>query len=63
LSAEDLKKETNEQKMERMLMDSKLLSGGIENHFINQFSQEIRDQVRQVLVISGDYHLHELIEI
>ncbi len=63
LTAEDLKKETTQQKMERMLIESKLLSGGLENQYINLFSQEILDQVRQVLVIGGDFSLQEMIEV
>jgi len=43
MTTEELKKETSQAKMERMLMESKLLSGGIENRYINLFSQEIRD--------------------
>ena len=63
LTAEDLKKETTQQKMERMLIESKLLSGGLENQYINLFSQEILDQVRQVLVIGGDFSLQEMNEV
>jgi len=49
--------------MERLIMDSKLLSGGIENRKLNEFSSDTREQIKNVLEVSGDYTLHEMIEI
>jgi len=63
LSPEEQKAETHPQRMERLLMDSKLLSGGIENRFIRTFSSEVREQIKSVLAISGDYTLHEMVEV
>ena len=63
LSPEEQKAETPQQKMERLMMDSKLLSGGIENRFLYTFSAEAREQIRSVLEVTRDYTLHELIEI
>lgn len=49
--------------MERLILDSKLLSGGIENRYLNRFDQTARDQLKSVLEVSGDYTMHELLEI
>jgi hypothetical protein len=49
LTAEQLKDETNDQKMTRVLMDSKVLSGGIENRFISTFGNETKEILKPVL--------------
>jgi len=49
LSSEKEKSETQIQKMERMLMDSKLLSGGIESHFLHNFKTSVKDEIRNIL--------------
>jgi hypothetical protein len=49
---EESKKETPTQKMERMLMDSKLLSGGLESRFMHTFSAETKQKILEILEIS-----------
>lgn len=44
-------------------MDSKLLAGGMENRFINQFSDEIKKKIRDALILVKDHTLVELIEV
>lgn len=63
LSVEQQKEETPAMRMERMILESKLLSGGIETRMLNTFSEETRNQVKSALEVSGDYTLHEMIEI
>lgn len=57
------KKEKEQEKMERLLMDSKLLSGGIENRHMNIFSKKTKDQMMDILSISGDNTLLELLTV
>jgi hypothetical protein len=45
LTLEQMKEEQPSQKMARMLMESKVLSGGIENRFLNKFDQETKDKL------------------
>lgn len=45
------KDETEEQKMARMLLESKVLSGGLENRFISSFSQETKDTLKPLFEI------------
>lgn len=63
LTLEQQKEEKPEQKMERLILDSKLLSGGIEKRFLSSFSDEAREQIKSVLEVSGDYTLHEMMEV
>jgi len=49
--------------MEKMLMDSKLLAGGMENRFINQFSEAGKKLIRDTLTVVKDNTLVELIEV
>jgi len=37
-----------------MLMESKVLSGGIENRFLSTFAQETKDKLKPILEISQD---------
>ena len=49
--------------MTRLLMDSKLLSGGIENRHMNLFSKATKDQMIDFLTISNDNTLLELLTV
>ena len=49
--------------MERMLMDSKLLSGGLESRYMHTFSAETKQKVLEILEISQDRGLSELVNI
>lgn len=40
--------------MARMLMESKVLSGGIENRFLSQFDQDTKDKLQSIFEISQD---------
>ncbi len=35
-----------------MLMDSKLLSGGLENRFVTSFSPETKQKISEILLVS-----------
>ena len=60
-TVEESKKETSVQKMERMLMDSKLLSGGLENRFVSTFSPETKQKISDILQLSQDNSLNDLL--
>ena len=60
-TVEESKKETTVQKMERMLMDSKLLSGGLENRFVSTFSPETKQKISEILQLSQDNSLNDLL--
>lgn len=49
LTHDELKKETADQKMTRLLMESKILSGGIEVRFLSTFAQETKDKLKPIL--------------
>lgn len=48
---EEAKEETADQKMIRMLMESKVLSGGIEGRFLSTFAQDTKDKLKIILDI------------
>lgn len=56
-------KKSDKEKMEKMLMESKLLAGGMENRFINQFSSDIKKKIKDALLLVKDNTLLELIEV
>jgi hypothetical protein len=62
LTLEQIKEETSDQKMTRLLMESKILSGGIENRFLSTFAQETKDKLKPVLEISGSTKILEMLE-
>ena len=49
--------------MARLLMSSRLLSGGIENRHMNLFSQKTKDTMSDILTISNDFTLLELLTV
>jgi len=57
------KREAEKERMARLLMSSKLLSGGIENRHMNLFTQKTKDTMSDVLHISNDFTLLELLTI
>lgn len=57
------KKEDEKERMARLLMSSRLLSGGIENRHMNLFTQKTKDTMADILTISNDYTLLELLTI
>lgn len=48
------KKETEEEKINRNLLESKLLSGGIENRFLKIFSKENWKALEEIVDVTGD---------
>ena len=44
-----------------MLMDSKLLSGGLENRFVSTFSPETKLKIAEILHLSQDKSLNDLL--
>lgn len=44
-------------------MSSRLLSGGIENRHMNLFTQKTKDTMADILTISNDYTLLELLTV
>lgn len=46
--------------MARMLLESKVLSGGIENRFLSTFDQETKDKLKPVLQINQDTSILEM---
>ena len=63
IKADIAQKEKEKEKMARLLMDSKLLSGGIENRHMNFFSQKTKVQMIDILTISNDNTLLELLTV
>ena len=49
--------------MEKLLMDSKLLSGGIQNRFLYTFKEDVKRDLNCILEITSDFTLHELLEV
>lgn len=44
-------------------MDSKLLSGGLENRFVTSFSPETKQKISEILLVSQDHGLNELLNV
>ena len=63
IKSELAKKELEKEKMARLLMSSRLLSGGIENRHMNLFSQKTKDMMSDILTISNDFTLLELLTV
>lgn len=59
----DNKREVEKDRMVRMLMTSRLLSGGIENRHMNLFSQKTKEVITDILTISNDFTLLELLTV
>jgi len=53
-SKEKDKSKSADEKMAKMLMESKLLSGGIESRFLSTFAEDIKSKLTPVLAISND---------
>ena len=51
----------SENKMQDLIIQSNLLSGGIENRFLNLFSSEAQEQLRDIIKISEDKKMLELL--
>jgi hypothetical protein len=47
--------------MQDLIIQSNLLSGGIENRFLSLFSSEAQEQLRDMIKISDDKKMLELI--
>mgnify|MGYP006950269135 CR=1 FL=1 len=62
LTLEQIKEETSDKKMARLLMESKILSGGIETRFLSTFAQETKDKLKPVLEISGSTKVLEMLQ-
>ena len=58
----DEKKETEEEKINRNLLESKLLSGGIENRFLKIFSKENRKSLEEIVDVTGDEKIKEFLK-
>ena len=56
------KKLTEEEKMHKLLLHSKLVSGGIENRFINLFSKDTLHVLKDIVEITKDSKISEFIE-
>jgi len=52
-----------EKKLEKMIMGSKLMSGGFANRHLGLFSQKSIDEITQVCNISGDIEMQKNIKI
>lgn len=63
VQADQQKREDEKERMARLLMSSRLLSGGIENRHMNLFSQKTKDTMSDILTISNDFTLLELLTI
>jgi len=63
LNADLAKKELEKEKMARLLMSSRLLSGGIENRHMNLFSNKTKETMSDILHISNDFTLLELLTV
>ena len=59
---EPVKDETKEQKIVRILLDSKVLSGGIENRYVSSFSSEVKQKIKPLLQIEQDAELLGFLE-
>jgi hypothetical protein len=57
------KREAEKDRMTRLLMTSKLLSGGIENRHINMFGQNTKELMSDILTISNDFTLLDLLTV
>jgi hypothetical protein len=62
-SKEKDKSKFPDEKMIKMLMESKLLSGGIESRFLTTFAEDIKKKVTPVLAISNDMGNLEFLSI
>ena len=62
-SKEKDKSKFADEKMIKMLMESKLLSGGIESRFLTTFAEDIKKKVTPVLAISNDMGNLEFLSI
>jgi hypothetical protein len=51
---EKKEKETQNEKMQDLIVQSNLLSGGIENRFLTLFSQDAQTQLNELIKISHD---------
>ena len=49
------KKESEEEWINKNLLESKLLSGGIENRFLKIFSKENRKSLEEIIDVTGDF--------
>lgn len=62
-SKEKDKSKFADEKMIKMLMESKLLSGGIESRFLTTFAEDIKKKLTPVLAISNDMGNLEFLSI
>jgi hypothetical protein len=62
-SKEKDKSKFADEKMIKMLMESKLLSGGIESRFLTTFAEDIKKKLTTVLAISNDMGNLEFLSI
>ena len=62
-SKEKDKSKFPDEKMIKMLMESKLLSGGIESRFLTTFAEDIKKKLTPVLAISNDMGNLEFLSI
>ncbi len=62
-SKEKDKSKSADEKMAKMLMESKLLSGGIESRFLSTFAEDIKNKLTPVLAISNDMDNLEFLSI
>ena len=47
-------KPTPEEQLNKKILESKLLSGGLENRFLKIFSKQSRNQIQEVIELVGD---------
>jgi hypothetical protein len=59
MTKEQLKDETEDQKMTRMLLESKVLSGGIENRFISTFSADTKEMLTPLFTMIDNKEMLE----
>jgi hypothetical protein len=53
----DKKEKDNEQKTQDLIIQSNLLSGGIENRFVTLFSTDVQQTIQELIKISNDKEL------
>lgn len=56
------KKESEEERVNRHLLESKLLSGGIENRFLKIFSKENRKALEEIVDVTGDDQIKDFLK-
>lgn len=59
--SEKKEKESPNEKMQELIIQSNLLSGGIENRFITLFSPDTQQQLKALVQISSDKKLEQLL--